>query len=137
MPLFGKKKSSESHTRKSRCSSLPNLNYEGSEFVCKPLSPVKMYPRTRGPRTSCPPGQLVLGLRVPLGHLALGPAVPLRTSSSIIPGCSAPPKLFFQPPFPTVSWEGGLPGAAKLLVKKSGELLVAHDSSLVTQRLYI
>ena len=33
-------------------------------------------PRTRGPRTSCPPGHAVLGPRVPLGQLILGAAVP-------------------------------------------------------------
>ena len=42
--------------------------------------PLKLSPRTRGPRTSCPPGQLVLGPHVPLGQLVLGPCVPLRTS---------------------------------------------------------
>ena len=42
--------------------------------------PLKLSPQTRGPRTSCPPRQLVLGSHVPLGQLVLGPRVPLRMS---------------------------------------------------------
>ena len=38
--------------------------------------PLELSPRTRSPRTSCPPGQLILGPRVPLGQLVLGPCVP-------------------------------------------------------------
>jgi len=44
--------------------------------------------------------------------------------------CKAPPpNRKFQQPIK--------PGAAKLLVKKSGELLVVHDISLMTQRIYM
>ena len=44
------------------------------------MSPLKLSPRTRSPRTSCLPGQFVLGPRVPLGQLVLTPCVPLRMS---------------------------------------------------------
>ena len=43
-------------------------------------SPLKLSPRTRDPRITCPSGQLVLGPRVPLGQLVPGPCFPLRTS---------------------------------------------------------
>ena len=88
---------------------------------------------------------LVLGLRVPLGHLVLGPlrlsplgpcncSPTLYTSNSIIRGCSAPPKLFRKPP-PNRKFQQPIKlEAAKLLHVKSGELLMTHDSSLMTQR---
>ena len=68
----------------SDCSSLltvAGLSYQqrrGSEKRCRRTGcpPLKLSPRTRNPRTSCPPGQLVLGPRVPLGQLVLGPCVP-------------------------------------------------------------
>ena len=54
------------------------------------LSPLKLFPRTHGPRTSSPPGQLVLGPSVPLGQLVLGQGVPLRTSCPTHTGPGAP-----------------------------------------------
>ena len=69
-----------------RCRRSGGTVFEGGPFLrgdhprrdrCPPL---KLSPRTRDPRTSCPPGQLVLGPHVPLGQLVLGPCVPLRTS---------------------------------------------------------
>ena len=42
--------------------------------------PLKLSPRTRVPRTSCPPGQPVLWPCVPPGQLVLEPRVPLRIS---------------------------------------------------------
>ena len=94
------------------------------------MSLVKMSPQTRGPRTKCPLGQLVLGLCVPLGHLVLGSAVPPHYILAVL---SSVAFLLHQ----SYSASPLQPGAVKLLVKKLGELLMAHDSSLMTQILYI
>ena len=74
------------------------------------------------------PGCVVLGLRGPQDSCS--PTFSY-TSNSITCGCSAPLKLFCKPP--TVSFSSQFnQQAVKLLVKKSGELLMAHDSSLMT-----